>query len=347
MAMSLRGAISGFGEVAAQAHLAGWRTRPDVSIVAVHDPVAERRHQAIRLIRNVRVYDDLELMLDGERLDFVDIASPPAFHAATARMALEAGVHVLVEKPLCLSLIDFDTLRAAAASRGRVLMCVHNWKHAAAYRLAHQVVSAGGLGELRYLALDRLRTAPAGVSAGTGGRWRMGAASGGGILVDHGWHVFYLMRWLMGGADPWTISAWLGAEPEQGGGTVDAVESVADLRVFFPGERLAAAHLSWNSPVRRTRTMIYGIEGALEIEGDRILLTSRSGACEDMSVTGEVDDSYHSTWFAGMAADFERAMSEGAACQLAVENLAEARAALGLTLAARESHQGGCAIKLV
>ena len=195
--MMLRGAISGFGEVAAQAHLAGWSTRPGVNIVAIHDPVAERRHQALRLMPNLRVYDDLELMLDGERLDFVDVASPPAWHAATALTALAAGAHVLVEKPLCLAAEEFETLRAAAAGRKGVLMCVHNWKHAAAYRLAHELIKAKRLGEIRYVALDRLRTGPAGVSAGAGGQWRLGAASGGGILLDHGWHVFYLMRWLM------------------------------------------------------------------------------------------------------------------------------------------------------
>jgi len=67
--MRLRGAISGFGEVAAAAHLAGWRMRPDVQIVAVHDPLAPRRHLAINLVPNIRVYDDIELMLDGEALD--------------------------------------------------------------------------------------------------------------------------------------------------------------------------------------------------------------------------------------------------------------------------------------
>ena len=80
--MKLRGAISGFGEVAARAHLAGWRTRENVTLGVIHDPIAERRHEAIRLIKNVRVYDDLELMLDGEAPDFVDIASPPALHGA-------------------------------------------------------------------------------------------------------------------------------------------------------------------------------------------------------------------------------------------------------------------------
>lgn len=340
--MMLRGAISGFGEVAAQAHLAGWRMRPGVSIVAIHDPVSERRHHAMRLIPNVRVYDDLELMLDGECLDFVDVASPPAYHAATALTALAAGAHVLVEKPLCLGAGEFESLRAAASSRGRVLMCVHNWKHAATYRLAHDLIRAGRLGEIRYVALDRLRTAPAGIGIGASGRWRLGAASGGGILVDHGWHVFYLMRWLMGSLDPAAIAAFLSVSEAA------PVEDLADLRVIFPANRIASAHLSWRSPVRRTRTMLYGSEAALEIDGDRAVLTARSGSSEDLSPMPEADDSYHSAWFAGMAADFERAVREGVESATAAENLAEARAALALTLGAQESsRQGGGQVTLV
>jgi predicted dehydrogenase len=300
----------------------------------------------MRLIPNIRVYDDLELMLDGERLDFVDVASPPAYHAATARMALAAGAHVLVEKPLCLAHDEFESLRAAASSRNRVLMCVHNWKHAATYRLAHDLVMAGRLGEIRYIALDRLRTAPAGVGLGASGRWRLGAASGGGILVDHGWHVFYLMRWLMGGLDPAAISAFMGVAQAA------PVEDVADLRVIFPGDRIASAHLSWRSPVRRTRAMLYGSEAALEIDGDRVTLTARSGKSEDVSPTPEPDDSYHSAWFAGTAADFERAvhesMEDGIESASATENLAEAHAALALTLSAQESsRQGGSQVKIV
>lgn len=346
--MMLRGAISGFGEVAAQAHLAGWRTRPGVSIVAIHDPISERRHHAMRLIPNVRVYDDLELMLDGERLDFVDVASPPAYHAATALTALAAGAHVLVEKPLCLGAGEFESLRAAASSRERVLMCVHNWKYAATYRLAHDLIRAGRLGEIRYVALDRLRTAPAGIGVGASGRWRLGAASGGGILVDHGWHVFYLMRWMMGGLDPAAIAAFMSVSEAVPVERESPVEDVADLRVIFPGDRIASAHLSWRSPVRRTRAMLYGSEAALEIDGDRTVLTVRSGRSEDLSPTPEADDSYHSAWFAGMAADFERAVREGVESATAAENMAEARAALALTLGAQESsHQGGGQVKLL
>src|SRR5947209_3007016 len=112
--MKIRGAISGFGNVAAQGHLPGWRSIPEVEIVAVHEPVPERRHEALRLIKGVRVYEDLELMLSGERLDFLDVASPPAFHYETARRALEAGAHVLVEKPVCLKLDEIDALESLA-----------------------------------------------------------------------------------------------------------------------------------------------------------------------------------------------------------------------------------------
>jgi predicted dehydrogenase len=205
----IRGAISGFGEVAARAHLPGWRTRDNINISVVHEPVSERRHEAIRLIKSVRVYDDLGLMLDGEAPDFVDIASPPLLHAESIRAALNAGAHVLVEKPLCLELDDFNQLVKLAAEKRRVLMCVHNWKYAPPYAVARRAIGEGRLGEIRFISIDRMRTEPAG-AGGAGGKWRSAATSGGGILIDHGWHVFYLMQWLLGGVAPESISARLG-----------------------------------------------------------------------------------------------------------------------------------------
>lgn len=342
--MPLRGAISGFGEVAAQAHLPGWRSRPGVNIVAIHDPVAERRHRAINLVPNVRVYDDLELMLEGEALDFVDIASPPAFHAESARIALEAGANVLVEKPLCLEAAQLNELGRLATRESRVLMCVHNWRHAPSYRRAFELITQGRIGEVRYIALTRLRTEPAGsggTAAPSGERWRLDAKIGGGILVDHGWHAFYLVQWLMGGDAPHAVSAHLGFRVDT------SVDDLADLRIDFPRDRIAHVHLSWRAPVRRTSATIYGSNGILEIEGDRLTLTERSGQVEDHSVADEPDDSYHSAWFAAMAAEFERAIADGSGAPGARENLFQARVALGLITRARESSKmGGSALRL-
>src|SRR5271168_4571318 len=326
----LRGAISGFGEVAARAHLGGWRSRPNLAIAAIHDPVSERRHEAIRLIKNVRVYDDLELMLDGEAPDFVDVASPPGMHHEAARAALSAGAHVIVEKPLALSIAEFDELARLAAEKSRVLMCVHNWKYAPAYAAARRAIEEGRLGEIRFMSIDRLRTEPAG-AGGSGGKWRAAAASGGGILIDHGWHVFYLMYWLLGGERPVSASARL--ESPAG---VD-VDDVADVRVRFVKGALCRAHLSWRAPVRRTSAAIYGERACLEIEGDRVTLTERSGKVEDLSVADAAEDSYHSAWFSGVAQEFERAVAEGTDSPTASRNLTEARVALMLIEGSRKS----------
>jgi len=339
----LRGVIVGFGAVAASGHLPAWSVRPGVTIGAICDPVAERRHLAHRTLKGVRVYDNLDLMLDGERPDFVDIASPPAFHASAVRAALEAGAHVIVEKPLCLTLDEFDSLAAIARANERVLACVHNWKYAPAYKLAGEMIADGRLGPVRHLALDRMRPAPAGAD-GDGGRWRRDPASGGGILIDHGWHVFYLLRWLMGGVNPHAVSAWMAGASSNGG-----AEEVADIRVVFPGDRIATAHLSWHAPIRRTSARIYAVGGLLEIDNDTVVHTDAAGIRRGLSVADAPDDSYHSTWFASVAERFENAIRLGRSGgdETISEDLAEARSALAMIVAARKSARSdGVAIEL-
>ena len=334
--MKLRGVISGFGEVAARGHLPGWITREGVSIVAVQDPIPERRQLAMRLLKGARIYDDLGLMLDGESPDFVDIASPPASHATAIRAALGAGAHVLCEKPLCLDIAEFDELASLATSASRVLMCVHNWKHAPAFAVARHALASGRLGALGLIDIERLRTEP----AGGAGKWRSEKPSGGGILIDHGWHAFYLMEWLMGDT-PRSVSAFLGHQSGSG------LDDLADLRVSFRENRLARAYLSWRALVRRTYTALHGDKAMLEIDDGRVTLTDRSGAVEDLTPEDAPDDSYHSSWFAEVANDFERAVASDGVSAIAVRNTEEVRIALRLIAGASKSAlQGGSSVNL-
>ena len=144
-----------------------------------------------------------------------------------------------------------------AAAQNRLLFCVHNWKHSPTYRRAFEAVSAGRLGELRYCSLSRLRTQQAG-----GAPWRVDPViGGGGILIDHGWHVFYLMQWLMGGRAPFSVAARLrrlSSGRRRGSRGSDGRPSPAAPWVTFI--------LSWRAPARRTSAMLYGSEGMIEIE---------------------------------------------------------------------------------
>jgi predicted dehydrogenase len=331
----IRGAISGFGEVAARGHLAGWAAAPNIEIVAIHDPVAARRHQAINQIKNIRVYDNLELMLAGEKLDFVDVASPPAFHEAAVRMALEAGAHVLVEKPLCLELAALAQLRRTAARFHRVLMCVHNWKHSPAYELAYRLLRSGRIGEAHQLSFERLRPAPAGSGAvGAGDQWRLHAA-GGGILIDHGWHVFYLMQWLLGGRRPQTVSAELSYRDHS------AIDEVAMVNIELEGGLGASVYLSWRAPRRVTTATVHGVAGSIEVNGNHVRVRTDAGLVEDHVVDDPTEDSYHPTWFAGVAAEFAAAVAQGPDGAISSVNLAEAQSALALITAARSSAARG------
>jgi predicted dehydrogenase len=333
----LRGAIVGFGAVAANGHLPAWLARRDIAITAIFEPVAARRHEALRKLKGVRVYDDLELMLEGERPDFVDIASPPAWHARAAEAALRAGAHVLVEKPLCLSFNEFQSLDAMARSQSRVLACVHNWKYAPAFQLAYQMIADRRLGPVTYLGFERMRQRPAGIDSA---QWRLDPAVGGGILIDHGWHVFYLMRWLMG-ADPSSVSAWIGQPSDR------RAEQSVNIRVVFPGERVATAMLSWQASVRRTVTRIYGENGLLEVDGDRAAYVDRAGIGSIIPVNDARDDSYHSAWFVEVARRFEETIRSRGNSADSLDNLAEARVALALIEATRASaSQGGIEITI-
>ncbi len=319
-----------------------WLHRPGVQIVAICEPDAKRRHAALQTVADVHVYESLDLMLSGERLDFVDIASSPASHAWAAKQALEAGIHALVEKPLCLEPAERIALESLAHARGRVLMCVHNWKYAPPYRRAAEMVRAGELGTLRRLAFTRLRTVPAGGRSRAREAWRLEPAQGGGILIDHGWHVFYLMTWLVGGAgEPQSVLARLGFEP---GSEADAT---AEIEVRF-GEISASAKLSWIADRRSTTAFLEGDAASVEIDGDRLAVTTlATGRRSTFTVEDAPDDSYHRAWFAGVAEEFERAIAGGPASSEALQNLREARIALDLIVAARASaRQGGLKVAL-
>ncbi|MFI5366989.1 MAG: Gfo/Idh/MocA family protein, partial [Candidatus Binatia bacterium] len=108
-----RGAIIGFGNVAAHGHVPGWRDHADFEIVAVADPDPARRALAAELIPAVRLYASGDELLQHERLDFVDIATPPTTHGLWIIAAANAGVHVLCEKPLTTLWSEYAALRAA------------------------------------------------------------------------------------------------------------------------------------------------------------------------------------------------------------------------------------------
>ena len=117
---------------------------PGVELVAVVDPDPDARQAA----EGTPSYEILDEAIESVGCDAVLIVSPPGTHHAVAKAALEAGKHVLCEKPLATSLEDAFDLVESADKAQRVLMVSQNYRYNAPFRALQRLVKAGELGEL-------------------------------------------------------------------------------------------------------------------------------------------------------------------------------------------------------
>jgi predicted dehydrogenase len=123
---------------------------PDVDLCWVVDLDRERAARAVGPRSTVRVTDDIGAVLSDDRVDAVAVATPAWTHYEVALACLEAGKHVLVEKPFASSVAEGEKLVATAARNGLVLMCDHTYCYTPAVRKLGELVAAGDLGDLQY-----------------------------------------------------------------------------------------------------------------------------------------------------------------------------------------------------
>lgn len=124
---------------------------PDVRLQWVCDLDVEMARRAAGRYSTIRVTDALDDVLDDPEVDAVAIATPAATHLSLGLAALEAGKHVLLEKPLASTVAEGRKLVETAAAHGRVLMCDHTYCHTPAVRRIRDLARGGDLGEIQYV----------------------------------------------------------------------------------------------------------------------------------------------------------------------------------------------------
>ena len=303
----LQGAFIGFGNIAELGHWPSYAKSTEAKIVAVMEPSPTRQKAAKAL--GLKVYSDLDELFRTEKLDFVDICTPPSSHAELALEALAQKCHVLCEKPLTLKLSDYMDLSKAMAKSGKSVFTVHNWKFAPIFQKAFSLIRDGRIGPVWHVEIFTLRNNVCkGVADGNVGAhrsapsedWRKNAAvAGGGILVDHGWHSFYLLLNLMN-ADPQKILAKMLKDRED----PESLEEAVQTLVQFP-EANGYIHLTWRAKMRRNNVIVQGQNGTLLIDDDRLLLTTHDGKREEIKFeTALSAGSHHADWFEKLLPEF-------------------------------------------
>lgn len=318
--------LIGAGGIAG-AHVAGYRRNPGtVDFAAIADPVRESAEKRRGEDDRVRIYADYREMIAAGGLDAVDICLPHHLHADAVIAAADAGLHVLCEKPLCLTLDEAGAIAAAVERTGVTVMCAHNQLFQPAVAAAKDLIESGALGRVY-----EVRTTDSFFNDFTieSMGWRARAAtSGGGELIDTGYHPLYLLQHLAGGT-PVEVGAMLSRH------RLEFMEGEDSAQVLVRYDNGVVGHVttSWayEPAVGTEKFSLVGEKGSLSSDGTTLHVRVRGE--EPVTTTFEP---VHE--FAAEVAHFAECLLEG---RRPIQTHVEGIDVLGVILAAYESATTG------
>ncbi len=265
MARHLRVGVIGLG--IGRGHLKSYQENPLVKEVVIADLDPERLAAVGDEYKIAKRYTDPLKMLAKEKLDAVSVATPNKFHAPLTIAAIEAGCHVLCEKPMAMSVAEAEAMQAAADKAGKKLAINFSYRFSPMSYALKQQVDAGVVGNIYFgrTVWHRRRGMPK-----FGGWFGNKDLAGGGPLIDLGVHRIDLALWLMGHPEPIAVSgsaynviAKRLAEEQQ---KHYSVEDLAAGIVKFANGATLIVEASWalnNNENEHMVTSLYGDRGGL------------------------------------------------------------------------------------
>jgi predicted dehydrogenase len=296
----LRGAVIGLGNIALRGHLPAFRGDPGLraraGIVAAVDLAAV---PAEELLEGAKLYRDVPTLLAEEKLDFVDICTPPDSHAAGIAACAAAGLHILCEKPLAHTFEVVASVSRAVADAGIVFVPCHQYKYAPLWQAIHRSIEAGELGRIILARFEVLRTRADVGSTAWNPEWRTRKQhGGGGVLADTGAHYFYLARWLFG--MPQRVAAVTRRLKHHEYGVEDTAAVTLEHEAT-----IVRLDLTWAAQRRANAVHVIGTEGSLHYNGTQLVQVSAKGERE-VPMPNVADKSQYVGWYAALAREFVR-----------------------------------------
>jgi predicted dehydrogenase len=272
VADALRGAVIGVGIVARLRHIPAFQEaarRGTAELVAICDPMATALEEAGDQAGIGERYRDYRQVLARDDIDIVTVATPNSSHEQIAIEALQAGKHVLCEKPLALSLDGARRMAAVARATGRVNSVNYRYRWVPSARYLKELLETGEVGAVRQIFMNYFNAAV--LDPTTPIQWRQTRAEGGGILADIGSHLIDLALWLLGPirrvrGDLWTFTR---ERPSSGNGVAPVdVDDAATCQLEFASGAIGVMNASGLclGRLNHQRIEVYGTGGGVVYE---------------------------------------------------------------------------------
>ncbi|RLQ97475.1 Gfo/Idh/MocA family protein [Falsibacillus albus] len=254
--------IIGCGSIASHRHIPEYANHPDVEIVAFCDVKLERAEEKAAKYGG-KVYESYEEMLANHEIDAVSVCTPNYLHAPASIAALNAGKHVLCEKPMATSKEEAENMISAAKKNGRKLMIGHNQRFVRSHEKAKQLIKEGEIGKIYSFRTAFGHDGPEGWSVDGTNSWFFKKDEAFiGAMGDLGVHKTDLLRYILGDEIS-EVSAFVGTLAKEGASVDDNAVCILKTESGIIGT-LAA---SWSYVAGEDNsTIIYGEKGIIRLE---------------------------------------------------------------------------------
>ncbi|MBH0230630.1 Gfo/Idh/MocA family protein [Halobacillus yeomjeoni] len=255
-------AVIGCGSIAQHRHLPEYEANEDVVLTAVCD-INEDRVDEISKQYGAKAYTDYQLLLEKEDVDAVSVCLPNYLHAPVTNAALNAGCHVLCEKPMATSKEEAESMIAAAEKNGKKLMIAHNQRFVPSHQKAKKLIASGEIGKVYSFRTAFGHGGPEGWSVDGADSWFFKKDQAFiGAMGDLGVHKADLLRYILG-EEFVNVAGFVEGNAKENS-TVDD-NAVCILRSENGIIGTMAASWAYNT-TEDNSTIIYGEKGTLRLE---------------------------------------------------------------------------------
>jgi predicted dehydrogenase len=265
--MTLKIAFTGVGYIS-KIHAQAAQALTDVELVAVvnHRPDSMAAFAAEFDIP--RQYAAVADLLDSGDVDALIVSTPNYLHAPQSILALQAGVHVMVEKPMAMNAAEAQTMLAASHKSGALLMVAHCWRFDEEVLWLKEQIDRNRIGNI-------VRTKGYGVHVnwGPGGWFTQKEFAGGGALADMGIHALDTARFLLGDPQPVTVYAQIGTRYKD-----FAVDDTGLIIVNWDNGANSYIEFGWWQPYAdgpEASTQVYGLNGMAHLFPTGLVLAAK------------------------------------------------------------------------